>query len=100
MEGSCGECSLTWGDWDYCLYKDNSKPDHLTLDWKTKHNQLWSEITSNSSLGKFHTQQMFTQSVITSFENEWDVLPKGRDKSIHGQGSICPFTLDVSNGKI
>jgi len=40
---------------------------------------------------------MFTELLITTFENEWDVLPEGRNKAIHGNGAICPFTVDVSN---
>ena len=82
------------------MYKDSSKPDYLALDWETKHDQLWSEIKSDSSLGEYYPTQMFTESLITTFENEWDVLPKGRNKAIHGNGAICPFTVDVSNGKI
>ena len=42
---------------------------------------------------------MFTESLITTFENEWDVLPAGRHKAIHGNGAICPFTIDISQGK-
>ena len=100
VEGSCGEYSLSWGHWDYCWYKDSSKPDYLALNWETKHDQLWSEIKSDSSLGEYYPTQMFTESLITTFENEWDVLPEGRNKAIHGNGAICPFTVDVSNGKI
>jgi hypothetical protein len=82
------------------LYKDSSKPDYLALNWETKHDQLWSEIKSDSGLGEYYPTQMFTESLITTFENEWDVLPEGRNKAIHGNGAICPFTVDVSNGKI
>ena len=32
----------------------------------------------------------------TTFENEWDVMPAGRQKAIHGVGAVCPFTVDVS----
>ena len=82
------------------MYKDSSKPDYLALNWETKHDQLWSEIKSDSGLGEYYPTQMFTESLITTFENEWDVLPEGRNKAIHGNGAICPFTVDVSNGKI
>ena len=82
------------------MYKDSSKPDYLALNWETKHDQLWSEIKSDSSLGEYYPTQMFTESLITTFENEWDILPEGRNKAIHGNGAICPFTVDVSNGKM
>ena len=36
VDGECGEYSLAWGYWDYCLYKDSSKPDYVGLNWKEK----------------------------------------------------------------
>ena len=88
------------GYWDYCLYKDSSKPDYLALDWQTKHDQIWSEIKADSSYGDFYPSDAFKESLITTFENEWDVMPAGRRKAIHSVGAICPFTLDVSEGNI
>ena len=99
VEGSCGEYDLIRGYWDYCLYKDSSKPDYVALDWKTKHDLLWAEIKSDPSIGEYYPTEMFTETLITTFENEWDVLPAGRHKAIHGNGAICPFTIDISQGK-
>ena len=99
MEGECGEYSLAWGYWDYCLYKDSSKPDYVDLDWKIKHDMIWAEIKADPSFGAYHPTDLFTESVVTSFENEWDVMPAGRRKAIHGVGAVCPFTVDISQGK-
>jgi len=96
VEGECGEYSLAWGYWDYCLYKDSSKPDYVDLDWKIKHDMIWAEIKADPSFGAYHPTDLFTESVVTSFENEWDVMPAGRVKAIHGIGAVCPFTVDIS----
>ena len=37
------------------------------------------------------------ESVITSFDKEWDVMPSGRVKFIHPVGGVCKFTLDIKN---
>ena len=97
-KGSCGEYSLAWGYYDWCLYKDSSKPDYVAQDWQTKHDQLWSEIKSDASNGGYFPSDAFSESLITSFENEWDVMPAGRRKTIHGVGAICPFTVDILPG--
>ena len=98
-KGSCGEYSLSWGYYDWCLYKDSSKPDYVAQDWQTKHDQLWSEIKSDASYGGYFPSDAFSESLITSFENEWDEMPAGRRKAIHGVGAVCPFTVDISQGK-
>jgi len=95
-EGECGEYSIIHGYWDHCLYKDSAKPEYVSLDWKTKHDMLWNEIKADSSFGAFYREDILTESVITTFENEWDVMPAGRRKALHGIGAICPFTVDVS----
>ena len=38
---------------------------------------------------------IFRESIITSFDNQWDTLPAGRQKHIHGVGAVCKFTLDI-----
>jgi hypothetical protein len=35
----------------------------------------------------------------TSFDVEWDVMPKGRGKVIHPNGAVCPFTITISGSK-
>ena len=64
-----------------------------------KHGQLWTEIKSDPTFGHYYPSEIFTESLMTTFENEWDVLPKGRHKAIHGVGVACPFALNVSQGK-
>ena len=38
---------------------------------------------------------LLTQSVTTTFDNEWDVLPAERAKLIHGVGGVCKFSLNI-----
>ena len=38
-----------------------------------------------------------TESIVTSFDNEWDNMPEGRQKYIHGVGAVCKFTLDIKD---
>ena len=33
---------------------------------------------------------------MTTFENEWDYLPAGRQKGNHGVGSVCKFRLNIT----
>ena len=96
MDGDCGNYDLFFGYWDHCLYKDSSKPDYVALDWKTKHDQIWAEVKADPTFGAYHPPTLFLESVVTSFENEWDVMPAGRQKAIHGIGAVCLFTVDVS----
>ena len=100
MEGNCGEYSLAWGYWDYCLYKDSSKPDYVDLDWKIKHDMIWAEIKADPSFGAYHPTDLFTESVVTSFENEWDVMPAGRVKVLMFSCSVLtkPMILFVNMG--
>jgi hypothetical protein len=63
---------------------------------------LWSEIKKDDSFGDGYVTfpKIFTQDLISSYENEWDVMPDGRHKTIHNIGAVCPFTVDVSAGKL
>ena len=89
---------MTWGYWDYCLYKDSSKPDYVDLDWKIKHDMIWAEIKADPSFGAYHPTDLFTESVVTSFENEWDVMPAGRVKVLMFSCSVLtkPMILFVN----
>ena len=93
----CGEYSFAWGYWDYCQYLASSKPDWLALDWQVKQDLVLAEVRADSTFGEYHAEQMLTESVVTSFENQWDVLPAGRVKVIHGIGAVCPFAVDIAN---
>jgi len=96
-DGECGMYSSVWGYWDYCLYKDSAKPDWVSLSWNVKHDLTWAEIKADPTFGGYHPPELFTQSVVTTFENEWDVLPAGRVKAIHGIGAVCPFSVSISS---
>ena len=45
----CGEYSTTRGYWDYCLYKDISKPDYLGLNWEEKTNMIINKLRNEPS---------------------------------------------------
>ena len=93
----CGEWSVVYGYWDKCLYLDSSKPDYVSLDWKTKHDKIWQDVKADDSFGAFHPVDLFTESVKTTFDCEWDVLPTNRVKAIHGIGAVCPFKVDIES---
>jgi hypothetical protein len=70
-----------------------------------KENQLWNLVTSANSVGKSSPMpfigkaliKALGESMITVFDDQWDVLPKGRSKVIHSQGVVCKFDLDVTS---
>ena len=49
----CGEYSPTTGYWDYCLYKDSSKPDYLAMGWEEKTNEVMEKVMDEPSPGNF-----------------------------------------------
>ena len=69
-----------------------------------KMDQLWEKITDPSVVGKsapakniaVAVADTLTESMITVFEDKREVMPKGREKVIHGQGVLCQFKLAVS----
>lgn len=93
---SCGEYTLALGYWDYCLYLDSSKPDYVAMDWKDKQAYLWGEVKADNTMGKYYATDLPTESVKTSFDDEWDVMPEGRHKVIHSVGAVCPFQIDIA----
>jgi len=101
VDGDCGEFSYlpsVFSHWDYCLYKyDNLEPKYRKLDWKAKQDLIWAKVIEDESFGANHLTDIFKESVKTPFLNEWDFLPEGRRKAIHGNGAVCQFTMDVSN---
>ena len=80
VEGECGEYTPIIGYWDYCLYLDSSRPDYIALSWDVKQDLIWAKIKENSNLGDYYPQDIVTESLFTSFVNEWDILPAGRRK--------------------
>ena len=41
---------------------------------------MWSEIKSDPDFGHYYPPEIYTESLMTTFENEWDVMPEGRHK--------------------
>lgn len=96
----CGQSSLS-GSWDYCVYppmKEFDAQDHIT-----KLAQVWSNTTAAGVVNQSAPvksaaatlAQILGESMITPFSDQWEVLPDGRTKVIHGQGVVCKFDLNV-----
>ena len=66
--------------------------------------QLWDKIAAGPGAG--HSKpvmgpvdtltSMVGESMIATFDTQWDVMPPTRHKVIHVQGVNCQFELDVS----
>jgi len=99
VDGDCGKYSYAWNSyWDYCLYKyDDLTPEYRKLDWSAKQDLIWAKVTQDESIGANHPKDIFKESLKTPFENEWDFLPEGRRKAIHGNAAVCQFTIDISS---
>ena len=61
------------------------------MTWKQKQDHLWAQIIEDDTFGQYYASELPTESVITSFDDEWDVMPNGRHKVIHSVGAICQF---------
>lgn len=100
-KGECGQWSLR-GHWDYCVYPKMVSWEGLSFD--QKEDRIWKSINAPGSVGQSSpmpsTLDSFsgamTESMITTFDDQWDVFPEGRSKVIHHQGAVCKFDLDVS----
>jgi len=94
----CGEYSYISGYWDKCKYLDSSKPANTALSWDEKQSQMWTNILSDNSTAPLPNQaEILIESVQTSFEDEWDVMPAGRLKYIHSNGAVCPFVVNIED---
>ena len=47
----------------------------------------------------FYLVELFKESVLTTFDNEWDVVPAGRVKVVHSNGAVCKFEIDIESSK-
>lgn len=95
---SCGEFGvIQLGYWDYCQYLESGQPDYSAMTWQEKQAIIWGKIKEDAGVGGDYSTELFTESVVTPFENEWDKLPNGRHKGIHGQGVICPFDVEIAS---
>jgi len=105
-KGSCGKKSTNplYDNWDYCVYPGEKTFD--AQDYEQKTNQLWDDVTDPKYVGKSAAArnaasviaQMVTESMVTSFDDMLEVMPKGRSKVIHGQGVMGLFNLEVDPG--
>lgn len=94
-QGNCGQWHWGYGYWDHCQYKAEDEPSFNNLSWQQKQAQVWNLIKSDSRLGSSYPSDAFTESVVTTFENEHDYLTVGRRKAIHGIGAVCQFHLEI-----
>ena len=83
-------------------YKASSKCDCVLQKWKTKEDAIWSAVKADHSFGNHPTWDqtsvgIMAQSMKTSMDNEWDIVPAGRKKFIHYIAAACKFTLSVTN---
>ena len=76
----------------------SSKPEFTSLLWNEKHDQTWSNIVADSAVAPYpNIAGIFTESMKTVFDNEWDVEPEGRKKYIHTVGAVCPFVVNIKD---
>jgi len=99
---NCGQFGIG-GSWDWCVYpgmKDFEAQKH-----GNKSEQIWARITNASVVDKSGPApsaaqvllNVVTISMITAFDDQWEVMPKGRTKVIHAQGVLCKFALVVNS---
>lgn len=59
---------------------------------------MWSNIVFDNAMGTYRSQAgIFTESVKTTFDNEWDVKPGGRKKCVPSVGAGCPFGVNIQD---
>ena len=86
--------------WDKCQYLSISDPSYNDLKWNEKQNRIWRRILTNDTIGPIKSEyataiEFLSESWQTTYENEWDVMPAGRVKTIHPIGAVCPIVLDI-----
>merc|ERR1719217_951882 len=101
-EGSCGRSSFG-GHWDYCVYRPVASFDNQTSHEKMR--QLWASITDPAAVNQSAplkkadlsaVVEITGTSMITPFDDAFEVLPRKRRKVIHQQGAVCKFDLAVN----
>merc|ERR1712001_626029 len=94
----CGEYSWGTGYWDKCKYLNSEKPDCVKQTWQKKQAQVWKNVLSDDSYAPYPSATgIFSESVQTVFDDEWDVMPAGRKKYIHTVGAVCPFVVNIND---
>jgi len=93
----CGEYNFYHGYWDKCQYLCSARPDYTALTWREKQDILMENVVSDNSVGPYpDAAGLLSESVQTTFDDEWDVMPVGRMKYIHSVGAVCPFVVRIS----
>jgi hypothetical protein len=100
----CGKGIFT--KYGYCDYSNvgyqnsdsyTSLKDFEAQSFEDKTEYFWNKITANTQTQPFPSlTKILLESVITSFDNLRDEMPAGRQKHIHGVGSICQFDFRVT----
>ena len=68
------------------------------MTWEEKTKEIMEQVLAEPSPGTFpNVAKIAMESIVTSFDDEWDVMPVGRQKYIHGVGAVCKFTLDIKD---
>jgi len=88
-------------NWDYCAYPQMDTYEAQTASAKMM--QLWNKVTHKDVVGRSGPAKsvlgvvstIIGESMRTTFDTRWDVLPEGRTKVIHSQGVHCQFELDI-----
>jgi len=105
-EDNCGQKGHShWlhGYWDYCKY--SPMEEFEAQNYRDKQSQLWARTTDPSVVGQSapshlaaHTlTSLLGLSMITPFDDQWEVLPAGRERIIHTQGVVCQIDFQVNS---
>ena len=55
-------------------------------------------LRKNKTTTKDVSCQLTLESWNTTFLNEWDFMPMGRNKIAEGAGVVCPFEINIPEG--
>jgi len=99
---SCGTSGHK-GHWDYC--KQSPMQEFENQNYQQKTEQIWARVTDPSKVGKSvpavlaaHTLATLVKlSVISTFDNQHEVLETGRERVIHAQGVMCQVDMKVNS---
>eukprot|EP01004_Peranema_trichophorum_P004736 NODE_3637_length_1315_cov_36.601510_g3182_i0.p1 GENE.NODE_3637_length_1315_cov_36.601510_g3182_i0~~NODE_3637_length_1315_cov_36.601510_g3182_i0.p1 ORF type:complete len:410 (+),score=64.31 NODE_3637_length_1315_cov_36.601510_g3182_i0:37-1230(+) len=88
---NCGEYSVSrLSYYDYCIYPSNSSYESLPA--QVKQSIVWEQVIADQTGGSYPSTLelagIFTESVKTTFDDDWDFMPAGRRKYIHSVGSV------------
>jgi len=92
-DGNCGHIFGRLQHYDYCKYPVQGEKGYT---WQQKEQTHWGQIVADPESGDYPSiAGIFAESIITSFENNWDYMPQDRRKYIHSQGVVCLMSMQV-----